>query len=104
MEDLDQSRSDQIRNLAIQGADDRDICELLGMDAAQLQDEFGEILIKARALRRFSLRKKQTAVAIGGNASMLSLLGKDELGQTQKPAATPSDDDWPEPQLGPKVG
>lgn len=102
MEESNESRSDQIRNLAIQGATDRDIGELLGIDFDQLADQFGEVLIQARALRRVSLRKKQTAVAIGGNASMLSLLGKHELGQTQTSAAP--DDDWPEPQLDPKVG
>jgi len=93
---------EHIRNLALQGATDRDICEFLDIDETELAREFGEMLIHARAQRRISLRKKQTAVAIEGNASMLSLLGKHELGQT--PTSAGADNSWPEPQLDAKVG
>jgi hypothetical protein len=102
MEEHSPGPFEHIRNLALQGATDRDICELLDINETQLVREFGEILIHARAQRRISLRRKQTAVAIEGNASMLSLLGKHELGQTQTSAR--ADDGWPEPQLDAKVG
>jgi hypothetical protein len=101
MDELPVHRGEELRRLASLGATDRDICEYLGITGFELEKEFGELLIHARAARRISLRKKQTVLAIDGNASMLSLLGKHELGQTQTLAA---DDDWPEPRLEPKVG
>jgi hypothetical protein len=102
MDDISAERTEQIRNLAVQGATDRDICEFLGMDEMEFVEKFCEILIPARAQRRISLRKKQTAAAIEGNASILMLLGKHELGQTSTSAR--ADNPWPEPQLDPKVG
>jgi hypothetical protein len=102
MQQLPKPLTEQIRGYALLGATDLDICELLDMSEAQLAEEFGDMLVQARAQRRISLRRKQTAVAIEGNSSMLSLLGKHELGQTQTFAA--ADNDWPEPQLDPKVG
>jgi hypothetical protein len=101
MLELPPDLSGQIRSLALHGAKDRDIADYLGISLADLQ-KYDEVLIVARATRRITFHKKQTALAIEGNTSMLSLLGKHELGQTQTPAD--ADDDWPEPQLDPKVG
>jgi hypothetical protein len=101
MDELPIHLGEELRRLASVGATDRDICEYLGLAESELEKEFSELMIHARAARRISLHKKQTVLAIDGNASMLSFLGKHELGQTQTPAA---DDDWPEPRLGPKVG
>ena len=93
----------EIHKLAYNGATNRDISEVLKIDALELEQRFAELLVEARAGRRVLLRGKQTEVAVkGGNASMLSLLGKDELGQGRVSSAgkTPR----PEPELEPKVG
>ncbi|MGD0771049.1 MAG: hypothetical protein ABSB42_22925 [Tepidisphaeraceae bacterium] len=91
----------EIHKLAINGATNRDISELLKIGEPELEERFGALLVEARAERRVMLRKLQNAAAQKGNAGILTLLGKHELGQT-KPGA--SDDHWPEPQLDPKVG
>jgi hypothetical protein len=94
--------SQQIRKLALGGATDRDICEYLGLTEALLQEQFGTELVQARASRRVSLRNTQTAAAIKGNVRLLTLLGKHELGQTDKgvgPEAGKS-----EPRLDYKMG
>jgi hypothetical protein len=101
-EPLDEQR-EQIRKWAYNGATDRDICEKLGIDERKLLEKFGDFLVETRVNRRLSLRGKQTEIAIkGGNASMLSLLGKNELGQGRASAAGEADE--PEPDLEPKVG
>ena len=46
------------------------------------------------------MREKQTTVALKGNAGVLTLLGKHELGQSTTSA--PADDNWPEPELEPR--
>ena len=94
---------EQIRKWAFNGATDRDICEKLGMDERRLLEKYGDLLVEARVNRRLSLRGKQTEIAVkGGNASMLTLLGKNELGQGRATAAGETDE--PEPELEPKVG
>ena len=93
-------RQRQVRDLASVGASDRDICEYLEISEAELR-QHAAILVQARAARRIALLKRQTLEAIDGSTGMLSLLGKHELGQTHSP---PADNDWPEPQLDPKVG
>jgi hypothetical protein len=101
-EPLDQER-EHIRKWAFNGATDRDICEKLGIDERKLLEKFGDFLVETRVNRRLSLRGKQTEIAIkGGNASMLSLLGKHELGQGR--VASTGEADEPEPDLEPKVG
>jgi hypothetical protein len=103
---MDKQLSEQrelIRKWAYNGAEDRDICEKLGIDERRLLETFGDFLVETRVNRRLSLRGKQTEIAIkGGNASMLSLLGKHELGQGR--AASTGEADEPEPELEPKVG
>lgn len=93
----------EIHKLAYNGATNRDISEVLKIDELELEQRFAELLVEARAGRRVLLRGKQTEVAVkGGSAAMLSLLGKDELGQGRASSAgkTPR----PEPELEPKVG
>ena len=93
----------EIHKLAYNGATNRDISEVLKIDESELEGRFGALLIEARAGRRVLIRGKQTEVAVkGGSAAMLSLLGKDELGQGRASSAgkTPR----PEPELEPKVG
>jgi len=93
----------ELRQLAIDGATDREICEIHGLSEAELREEFGAMLVEARAQRRVLLRKLQNAAAKKGSAGILSLLGKHELGQMASKLGA-GDDRRPEPQLDPKVG
>ena len=94
--------NDEIKQLVLDGATDQEICDLHNISWETLSTKFGNIITSARAERRLSLRCLQNKAAEKGIASILTLLGKHELGQTtQKDSA---DDAWPEPQLDPKVG
>jgi hypothetical protein len=73
---------------------------MLGVDLPTLQKKYGEEILETRAKRHVALRKKQTEVALNGSPNLLMFLGKHELGQNDRK----TDDDWPEPQLDPKVG
>jgi hypothetical protein len=93
----------EVRKLAFNGATDRDICEVLRLSENALRVRFGSVLVEARAGRRVSIRSKQTEVAVkDGNPAILSLLGKDELGQSRTSAT--GKPRKPEPELEPKVG
>ncbi|MGD0462171.1 MAG: hypothetical protein ABSB74_06760 [Tepidisphaeraceae bacterium] len=93
----------EIHKLAFNGATNRDISEVLKINEVVLEERFGAVLVAARAGRRVLIRGKQTEVAVkGGNAAMLSLLGKNELGQGR--ATTAGKTPRPEPELEPKVG
>ncbi len=93
----------EIHKLALNGATNRDISEVLKINEVALEERFGAVLVGARASRRILLRGKQTEVAVkGGNPAMLSLLGKNELGQGR--ATTAGKTPRPEPELEPKVG
>jgi hypothetical protein len=91
-----------IRKAAAAGATDRDIMDIYGCTREYLHQHFGLLLLTTRALRRMTLRTLQTKLAIKGNASMLSLLGKCELGQNAHAAKTT--ERIPEPQLDYKMG
>jgi hypothetical protein len=101
MDNLPDHRAGQIHGQVFYGATNRDLCEHFGITQAELEAQYGERLIQWRADRRLLLRKKQTILAVDGNASMLSLLGKHELGQS---TSASSDNPWPEPQLDYKMG
>lgn len=94
---------EQIRALALNGATDEEIADLLRCSMTDLAP-FEAELKQARAQRRLLIRKKQTAAAADGSASMLTFLGRSELGQCSKPTEESPDDPWPQPQLDPKVG
>jgi hypothetical protein len=100
MDDNPQIDPQQLRGLAMTGATDQEIADFLQCPMERLQP-FAALLTQARANRHIALRKKQFALAVEGSTSMLIFLGKHELGQTDQ---ANSNDDWPEPQLGPKVG
>jgi hypothetical protein len=72
--------------------------EYVGEAREDIAAKFG---IRVGPPRGIALHRKQTAVAIEGTASLLSLAGKHELGQTQSSAE--ADNSWPEPQLDAKV-
>ena|ERR1700722_2423867 len=93
---------DAIRKAAAAGATDRDIIELYGCTREYLDEHFGFLLLTTRAMRRMTLRTLQTKLAVKGNAAMLSLLGKCELGQNAHAAKTV--ERIPEPRLDYKMG
>ena len=100
---MDQELSEQRANeLAVAGASDDDICELYGIEKGELKRKFGQVLKKGRAERRVELRKQQNEAAKKGSSGILTLLGKNELGQDGKQRTGVYR--WPEPQLDPKVG
>jgi hypothetical protein len=93
---------EKIRELAIEGATDEEIGVLYGISPAEVVQRFGKLLKESRAERKVLLRKLQNEAAKKGNAGILSLLGKNELGQNGKQRTGVYR--WPEPQLDPKVG
>ena len=105
MREMDESLEKQIFDLALGGSTNSEICDYLEIDRAELE-RYAKGLIKARARRKISLRMEQTKAATKGNASMLALLGKDELGQGRTSGGTSAAGKAlrPEPELEPKVG
>jgi hypothetical protein len=91
----------RIRGLAMTGATDSEICDFLTISPAQLAP-FGTVLKQRRAARAISIRKKQTDVALEGNTTLLTFLGKHELGQADRTTDQPLERS--EPQLDPKMG
>jgi hypothetical protein len=99
------SLEDTIRNYASNGVPDRDICEILDLHPDDLEARFGKTLIKARAERRAKLYELQTKAAEDGTVSLLTHLGKHELGQNAKAAVVkPILRNRPEPRLDYKMG
>jgi hypothetical protein len=92
----------RIRGLALTGALDQEIADELGWNVAELLERFGAVLKQARATRRIQLRRRQTAQALEGkgNTTMLTFLGRHELGQNDR-----SDDAGnSQPPMDAKVG
>lgn len=75
---------DRVAELAYEGASNREIGDILGCDHKTVESRFSPLLRKKRAERRMKLRKAQFDAAVGGNATMLVWLGKQELDQTDK--------------------
>jgi hypothetical protein len=101
MPEIPQIDPQQVRGLALSGATDGEVADFFSITVEVLRQNFGAILVQARAARRISLRKRQTVVAADGSVPMLTFLGKHELGQIDRVI---HDDDRPEPQMDPKVG
>lgn len=97
-----QFTEENVKGLAVDGATDEEIGEICGVDRQTLLERFGAVLREARAQRRVRLRKLQNVAAKKGNTQILSLLGKNELGQDRRERS--ANYRWPEPQLDPKVG
>jgi hypothetical protein len=100
MENASPIDEQKIRAMALCGASDQEIAEALQLPAGDLRGRFEMSLIEARATRRVSLRRRQTNMAAEGNVTMLVFLGKQELGQFDRPAGAGD----AEPQMDPKVG
>lgn len=73
-----------LAELIVQGATDREIGDILGINHTTVTNRFSPIIKKKRAERRIALRKAQYDNAIAGNATLLIWLGKQELEQTDK--------------------
>jgi hypothetical protein len=101
MQELPEIDSQQVRGLALSGATDGEIADFFNCTVQTLLQQFGAVLIQARATRYVSLRKRQTIAAADGNIPMMIFLGKHELGQVER---SNHDDGWPQPQMDPKVG
>jgi hypothetical protein len=101
MPKLDPIDPEKVQSLAAAGATDTDIAEYFRRSVATIQRRFAKRLLAGRARRRISIRQAQNKLAlVKGNASMLTWLGKNELGQADRPIVQ----DEPEPRMGPKVG
>lgn len=84
----------QLERLAEAGATQHEMAALVGIDEDTLrrrtrdQPEVGQALLRAGALLRTSLRRKQIAIALSdkhpAQATMLVWLGKTLLGQTER--------------------
>jgi hypothetical protein len=94
--------SPQIQGMAHAGSTNREIAEFLEISETFLKTQYGAQLKKWRAERKVRLRARQTTLANEGNATMLSHLGKHELGQSGR-RADPADS-FAEPELDEKVG
>jgi hypothetical protein len=76
---------EQLIKLAVIGCTNAEIGVYFGLDASTISRRFAGSLQKGRALRKRLLRQKQTEAAVAGNPAMLIWLGKQELGQRNKP-------------------
>jgi len=101
MQQLPEIDSQQVRALALAGANDGEIADFFSCTVQTLLQQFNPVLIQARATRYVSLRKRQTIAAADGNITMMIFLGKHELGQVERSI---HDEGWSQPQMDPKVG
>ncbi len=74
--------------LAMAGLSNRQISEIYGIGEATIRRRFGAIVKENRLAMRINLRQKQIETAMAGNTAMLIWLGKQYLGQTDRPAET----------------
>lgn len=70
--------------LAANGAPDRDIATLLGIEKSLLQLDGKAALELGRTQYRFMLHQRQLMAAMAGDRTILQLLGKHKLGQNDK--------------------
>ena len=69
------------------GATNVEIAEFLGCSVDVLERRFADVLRKKRVSMRLRLRRAQLRLAMEGNVTMLIWLGKQYLGQTDRPVA-----------------
>jgi hypothetical protein len=77
----------QVEKLAYAGATDAEIADRFLLDESVVANDYRPVLRVARAVRRMQIRGAQFNVATKGNASMLTWLGRNELGQSLNPAS-----------------
>lgn len=74
----------QVQKLASFGLTNKEIAEYFGCEDSSIGNKFRLTLIKGRTNLKLKLKKKQIAIALSGNVSMLIWLGKQYLGQSDK--------------------
>ena len=74
----------QIEKLAACGLNNREISDVLIMDENTLKRNYTDKLASGRANLKEKLKRKQIAVALGGNVAMLIWLGKQYLDQSDQ--------------------
>jgi len=75
---------DEVEKLAALHATTEEMAAYFGIPANTLTSNFGDIITKAKASTKVSLRREQIKVALNGNVAMLIWLGKQYLGQSDK--------------------
>ena len=86
---------EQLVKLAVIGCTNAEIGVYFGLDASTVSRRFAGSLQKGRELRKRLLRQRQTEVALAGNVGMLIWLGKNVLGQRDKPLESSGTNDGP---------
>ena len=74
----------QVEKLASCGLTNKEIAEVLGYDENTLKRHFEIFLTKGRVNLKERLKRKQIAVALQGNVTMLIWLGKQYLEQKEQ--------------------
>jgi hypothetical protein len=74
-----------VEQMAYAGATDTDIADRFLIDEATLRRRYRDTLRVARAIRRMTIRSLQFDLAKKMNASILTWLGRNELGQALNP-------------------
>lgn len=88
---------EEVEKLAALHATTEEMAAYFGVHPNTLSANFGDIITKARANTKVSLRREQIKVALNGNVTMLIWLGKQYLGQAdkiveEKPDSIPADE------------
>jgi len=86
---------EQLVKLAVIGCTNAEIAVYFGLHESTICRRFAGSLQKGRELRKRLLRQRQTEVALAGNVGMLIWLGKNVLGQRDKPLESSGTYDGP---------
>lgn len=78
----------QLETLASIGLSTQEMAAVLDCSKDTLERRFMKAIEKGRQKYKASLKRKQYELAMKGNPTMLIWLGKQALGQTDKPAST----------------
>jgi hypothetical protein len=76
-----------VAGMAYVGATTLEIAEFVGCSPDVLERRFADVLRKKRSSMRLRLRRAQIRMAMEGNVTMLIWLGKQYLGQSDRPEA-----------------
>ncbi len=84
----------QVESFAYSGCTDKEIADRFLVDEIFIREQFADVLRATRAARAATIRRGQLDIAKNGNVSMLTWLGRNELGQSLNP--TPPGEAEPE--------